>query len=974
LSLLAQQPVIAFRGTVIGAAGTTGQILYGSSGSGYFKSTNAGQTWMPMYVTEPGLAQPPFASLVVDRRNETTMYLATTLTRGGVWRTTDGGATWTLASSGLPKTGDAVQSLTMVRERPETLYLRSGNTIYKTENAGESWVRHGSLLPAAGGHLDVNPTNPSRMYFARLAQVWRSNDEGVTWIATSTLQTFADTITGASCIASDPLFPDLLYVCVSGPLVRVGDANVTGIHRSVNGGLSMLPPPPLPALANIPIRVQVDSNGGPNVFTGQSAGGYCKSRDQAQSWRCPGSTVFAPDITPTSGNMNYLDPRNSNLAYGSGSRFGTGGGPTFSLFRSRDGGETWTVMAGTVTPTLSRIEPISIVLASGGAASTRITVSSIDQTSAALPFTIATSGESWLRLSAAAGTTPATVTATLQLGEMEPGVYDATITVRAPLANQPELVVPVRLTVPKPVLTSAPVYERTTIAGNGNATYSGDGGSAVDAGIGPVSAISVDAAGQEVYFATADLHRIRRVAIASGNISTITGIGATGSSPDGTPALQALVNRPNAIAVDAQGTVHFVDASRAVRRVAGGTVATSVAAATTTPDALTMDPSGRLWILNLTRFLRYVPPSSTSQLMTPGKTFSLASDIAFDSMGNLVVSETSTHQVWKVTPAGVATAIAGSGATGAGIDGVPATATPLNRPVKVAVDGRGNVFITESASATGSARIRMVNPAGLIFTIYQPAAGEAAPGDLATDRDGNVFFAAGNYIHKLTPVRNTNPLITAGPRNLASGTDKLSPGALFYVEGENLATSEEILASAPWPESLGGASLRLNGIAIPLSAAGPNRITGQIPWDAPLGESLLSLTVNEVESEPVPLNLLEASPGIFVSPEDGSALNAAISEDGEVTIFAAGIGPVDPPIATGTAPPDAEGGLPAAVLPFSITVGELEAEPIDIVLMPGLPGVARVRFRLPAEWDPETQAAVTLKTGNAVSNTALLVR
>jgi uncharacterized protein (TIGR03437 family) len=966
---LAQQQTIAFRGTVIGSAGTTGQILFASSGSGYFKSTNAGQSWTPMYITEPGLAQPPFSSLVADRRNETTLYLATTLTRGGVWRTTDGGATWTLANGGLPQTGDAVQSLTMTRERPETLYLRTGSAIYKTENAGETWTRQGSLLPTAGGHFDVNPTNPSRMYFARMSQVWRSDDEGVTWNATSTMQTFGETVTGAACIASDPLFPNLLYVCVAGPLIRVGNVNVTGVHRSVDGGLSMQPPLPLPALANQPISMWVDPNGGQNVITGQSSGGYCKSRDQGANWRCPGSTVLAPDVTPTGERFNYLDQRNSNLAYASASRFGTGGGPTFSIFRSRDAGETWTAMPGTVAPTLNKLQPIHIVLVSGGTASTQLTISSIDQTAAAMPFTATTSGASWLRLSAAAGTTPATLTATLQLGEMEPGVYEATITIRAPLANQPEVTVPVRLTVPKPVSSTGPVYERTKIAGNGNATFSGDGAAAVDAGIGPVSAISVDATGQNVYFATADLHRIRRISAASGGtISTVAGIGAMGSSPDGTPAAQALVNRPNAIAVDPQGTVHFVDASRAVRRVAGGTVATSVAPAVTAPEALTTDQSGRLWILSLSRFTRYIPPSGTQQFMPVGKTFSLVSDIAFDAFGNLMVAETLTHQVWKVTPAGVVTAIAGTGAAGTGIDGVPATASPLNRPTRVAVDARGNVFITESAAS----RIRIVTPAGLIFTIYRPAAGDAVPGDLATDRDGNVYFAAGNYIHKLTPVRNTNPEITLGPRNLASGTDRLSPGTLFYIEGDNLASSEESLTDPPWAETLGGASVRINGALVPLNAAAPNRLSGQIPWDAALGDASISVTVSGIESEPKSFTLTEASPGIFASAEDGSALNASISDDGEVTIFAAGIGPVDPPIAAGTAPgPDDP--PPAATLPFSVTVGDLEGEPIDSVLMPGTPGIARIRFRLPANLEPGTYP-VTLKIGNAISNTVLLSR
>ena len=71
------------------------------------------------------------------------------------------------------------------------------------------------------------------------------------------------------------------------------------------------------------------------------------------------------------------------------------------------------------------------------------------------------------------------------------------------------------------------------------------------------------------------------------------------------------------------------------------------------------------------------------------------------------------------------------------------------------------------------------------------------PEDLAVDRDGNVYIAGGSRIRKLTPARTAPPKITSGPRNIAGGLDKVSPGTVFCVEGENLAASSDMVTAPP---------------------------------------------------------------------------------------------------------------------------------------------------------------------------------
>ena len=108
---------------------------------------------------------------------------------------------------------------------------------------------------------------------------------------------------------------------------------------------------------------------------------------------------------------------------------------------------------------------------------------------------------------------------------------------------------------------------RRPFAGTGEAGFSGDGGPAVDAQFGlEVLGVAVGPQGQ-LYLGDPSNHRIRMVD-AAGRISTIAGTGASNHSGDGGPAIEAGLERPSSIAVDADGSVVFVDQSDwTVRRI-----------------------------------------------------------------------------------------------------------------------------------------------------------------------------------------------------------------------------------------------------------------------------------------------------------------------------------------------------------------------------------------------------------------------
>jgi sugar lactone lactonase YvrE len=107
----------------------------------------------------------------------------------------------------------------------------------------------------------------------------------------------------------------------------------------------------------------------------------------------------------------------------------------------------------------------------------------------------------------------------------------------------------------------------SVIGGNGSAGFSGDGGPGINAQIHNPGYLAVDAAGN-IYFSDSLNNRIRKIAAGSDIITTVAGNGTAGFSGDGGPATAAALNNPEGVAVDAQGNIYIADtANRRIRRV-----------------------------------------------------------------------------------------------------------------------------------------------------------------------------------------------------------------------------------------------------------------------------------------------------------------------------------------------------------------------------------------------------------------------
>jgi hypothetical protein len=328
-----------------------------------------------------------------------------------------------------------------------------------------------------------------------------------------------------------------------------------------------------------------------------------------------------------------------------------------------------------------------------------------------------------------------------------------------------------------------------TVAGTGAAGFSGDGGSARSAALNTPAGLLVDGGGN-LYVSDTGNHRIRKVSPA-GVITTIAGTGSGGFSGDGGPATSAQLFSPQGLALDGRGNLYVADTgNNRVRRIApDGTISTvagngvqdqseedtpATEAALNAPAAVAVDGAGNLYVAERDRVLRipgdgrihtvagHIYDSGYNGDGIPGPSATLydPQGLAVDGAGNVYIADSGTQRLRRVGTDGIIRTIAGAGGnyefSG---DGGPATAAFLNDPHGVALGSDGSIYFADH----GNHRIRKILPDGIIITIagggsskrqFVPARA-ADIGDavaVAVDRAGNVYFAdaSRNHVEKIS--------------------------------------------------------------------------------------------------------------------------------------------------------------------------------------------------------------------------------
>src|SRR5262249_25210172 len=116
-----------------------------------------------MFVSEAGLPQPKILGFIIEPSSGT-LFLATTTAAGAIWRSTDGGATWSKANTGLPTNIGDIDFFKEIIGTPSTLFAKIGNQLFASIDGATSWRQQG-IVPGTGPTFVIAEYTGNTMYF-----------------------------------------------------------------------------------------------------------------------------------------------------------------------------------------------------------------------------------------------------------------------------------------------------------------------------------------------------------------------------------------------------------------------------------------------------------------------------------------------------------------------------------------------------------------------------------------------------------------------------------------------------------------------------------------------------------------------------------------------------------------------------------------------------------------------------------------
>jgi|GEM_PF-463583 len=310
--------------------------------------------------------------------------------------------------------------------------------------------------------------------------------------------------------------------------------------------------------------------------------------------------------------------------------------------------------------------------------------------------------------------------------------------------------------------------------------------------------LAFDRAGQMLISDT-ELGRIRAVTM-DGSLRTLAG--RPGGRSGNGPALTADIGSPAGMAVDSQGNVIFVELGGRLMRLTPAGQIQVIASGFRLPQAVALDTQDRIYVGEAGghRVIRVNADGSQTAVAGAGEPgfsgdngpaaqarLQGVAGLAFDRAGNLFVSDSMNCRVRRITPGGVISTVAGTGACASTGDGGPASRAALNVPSGIAI--QDNVlYILERDGH----RVRVVMRDGTIATLAgsgesgfsgdggaAPDARLASPeGQIFVTPAGNVFFTDTNN-NRVRLVLGSPPGVRALPSQLtftgASGSGLTDP-------------------------------------------------------------------------------------------------------------------------------------------------------------------------------------------------------
>lgn len=311
-----------------------------------------------------------------------------------------------------------------------------------------------------------------------------------------------------------------------------------------------------------------------------------------------------------------------------------------------------------------------------------------------------------------------------------------------------------------------------------------------------------------VYYVEWAFCRVRKVDAVTGIVSNVasnvnTGCVDGGRNPSGlSPAGIAIWNDTLYVSEDSFNRISIAMNPTTFRIFAGATNGDggfagdggAVAGARfRTPLGLSVDEAGNLLVADLLNHriraitadgrIRTLAGSSRSAgdgAQAARASLNLPQDVAFDSSGNVYITDSANHIIRKVDRSGVISTVAGQAATSGRVDGPPGTAR-LSSPTGIAVDARGNFYISD----WGTDSIRKITPAGVVSTLAPSAKWKDPTGVALGAEDTKLYVAdAGNHQVRVIDLLNEQVTVVAGSvSGFAGDLGRAADAKLNYPTG-----------------------------------------------------------------------------------------------------------------------------------------------------------------------------------------------
>ena len=394
----------------------------------------------------------------------------------------------------------------------------------------------------------------------------------------------------------------------------------------------------------------------------------------------------------------------------------------------------------------------------------------------------------------------------------------------------------------------------TVVAGTGGGSFSGDGGLATYATLLTPLGIALDKSGN-IFVAERYNHRIRKITVGTGIITTVAGDGKSNyPGVDNVAATSSSLNFPIDVAVDTFGNIYITDSGNGrVRRV---TASTGI--------ITTIGGNGKAYVPG-------VPTLPALGVAATASSFFNLDGVAVDTLGNVFFTDAYDNRIYKITAStGLLSVVAGQDRWNSGYngDGIPASAATLNYPSDITVDTLGNIFFVDR----NNHRIRKITAStGVISTLagnsiissYHCASNGydgddkdttlamiCDPWGIAVDTAGSIYLCDRKLVRKVTYSAVT-------PSSVVTGAPSVAPVSSITVSPT---------AGTPLPTPIPTATTTPTPRPTPTPIETGSALMSSAPAVAPVS----SITVSPTAGTPLPTPSASVSSVSVTSSPSGS--------------------------------------------------------------------------------------------------------